>query len=293
MGKGKEAKQIAGPPRPTKSTLAVSELIVTRLRYDGTDLLPASPNVRDDAFSVIIQLADFRHHKLWRNGHLVFEGGHPEGTAAITDLRDEWQCHHLSAFDNMRFHIPFSYIKSFADEAGRPEFTGLNCRSGQIDDVILGLAQALVPILETPEYSSRLFLDQIALAMLAHLTQAYGGLHFPTKRKGTLAPWQEKRATEFLAAHLNAQLSITDLAAACELSKSYFIKAFRETFGKTPYRWLMEYRIVRAREMLRSTKAIAEIAVACGFTDQSHLTRVFSEITGEAPGIWRRRNRSS
>ena len=155
----------------------------------------------------------------------------------------------------------------------------------------MGLAQALLPLLEEPQLASQLFLDQINLAMLTHLTQTYGGVHFPATRKGVLAPWQEKRATELLTAHLGSQFSITDLAEACDLSRSYFIKAFKETFGRTPYRWLMEYRIAKSKELLLKDMPIAEIAVSCGFADQSHLTRVFSEMTGEPPGNWRRRSR--
>ncbi|MNE90880.1 transcriptional activator FtrA [compost metagenome] len=71
------------------------------------------------------------------------------------------------------------------------------------------------------------------------------------------------------------------------------MRAFKETFGKTPYRWLIEYRIAQASDMLIAGTPIAEIALACGFADQSHFTRVFSEIVGEAPGMWRRRYRKA
>jgi AraC-like DNA-binding protein len=261
------------------------------MSYDDDDLPISPPSKRDDAFNVIIQLVDFKMHRLWKGDRLVYEGGHPKGTLAITDLREEWRCHHLSAFDNVRFQIPFSHIRAFAEEAGRPEFTNLEPPGHVRDDVVLGLAQALLPSLDNARNASRLFLDQISLAMLTHLTQSYGGIHFPARRKGTLAPWQERRATEFLAAHLTAQFSIAELAENCDLSRSYFIKAFRETFGKTPYRWLLEYRVAKAKGLLISNMPIAEIAAACGFADQSHMTRIFSEIVGEPPGNWRRQNR--
>ncbi len=273
------------------SRLTVSEMSVTRLSYDGWDLPPAPPSAATEAFNVIVQLADFKQHRLWRNGDLVYDGGHPRHTTAITDLRNVWQCHHLSPFDNLRLQIPFSYLRAFAEDVGRPEYTGLSCPNGHKDEVLYGLAHALLPAIDNPRLASKLFLDQIALAILTHVTQIYGGLHFPPDRKGTLASWQEKRATEFLSAHLTGQFSISELAQACELSRSYFTKAFRGTFGKTPYRWLTEYRIVRAQELLLTDSSIAEIAVACGFTDQSHLTRVFCEVTGDSPGNWRRRNR--
>ncbi|WP_246703392.1 MULTISPECIES: helix-turn-helix domain-containing protein [unclassified Rhizobium] len=129
------------------------------------------------------------------------------------------------------------------------------------------------------------------MALLTHLVQTYGSVSLPARKKGYLAPWQEKRATEFLAAHINRSFSLAELASACSLSKSYFTRAFKETCGKTPYRWLLEYRVTRAKDLLLTDTPIADIAKACGFADQSHMTRVFSEIIGEAPGGWRRRNR--
>ncbi|WP_246690850.1 helix-turn-helix domain-containing protein [Neorhizobium alkalisoli] len=279
------------PVGPHISSVRMSAITVTRMRSEREDLPIAPPNAPDEAFYVITQLADMRHHRLWRGGNLVYDGGHTRGALAITDLREEWQCQHLSAFDNVRFQIPFAHIRAFALEIGRPEFTGLNCPAGTRDDVVLGLTQALLPALDDPNASSRLFLEQVTLAILTHLTQTYGGIYLSGPRKGVLAPWQEKRATEFLAAHINVDFSIAQLAEKCDLSRSYFIKAFRATFGRTPYRWLLEYRVARAKDLLLSQMPIAEVAVACGFADQSHMTRVFSDIAGEPPGNWRRLNR--
>jgi len=62
-----------------------SPITVTRLTYDGDDLPIAPPNKREEAVSVVTQLADFRRHRLWRNGRLIFEGGHPKG--ALGDFR--------------------------------------------------------------------------------------------------------------------------------------------------------------------------------------------------------------
>lgn len=57
----------------------------------------------------------------------------------------------------------------------------------------------------------------------------------------------------------------------------------------TPYQWLVSQRIDRARTLLRTSNApLAEVAIACGFADQSHFTRVFASIVGATPGNWRR-----
>lgn len=278
-------------PGPNHWATKASAITVTRLSYDKDDLPMASPSKREEAASVIIQLMDFDFHRLWRNGKLIFEGGHPKAAIAITDLREEWQCHHMSPFDNMRFNIPLSFVRSFLEEMGRPQFEGFECQPGTKDEVILGLAQAVCPYLLSHHEPNPLFLEQISLVLLSHLTQTYGGQYFSPKKNGILAPWQEKRALEFLSAHAFHQISIAEIAEACGLSRGYFIRAFKETFGKTPYRWVMEYRIARAKDLLMSELTILEIAIKCGFADQSHMTRAFSDITGEPPGNWRRHKR--
>lgn len=276
---------------PIIRSITSGDISVTRVCSDRYDLKAAPATPCAEAFSVIVQLRDFEAHRLWKAGKLVYEGGHSRASLAITDLRDRWQCHHLSPFDNIRFQIPFARMSAFAKQAGRNEYLGLASVQGRIDPVMYGLAQALLPSLESPETASSLFLEQINLAVLAHLSQTYGGLHFPIGKKGTLAPWQERLATEFLANHFNKPFSLGELARLCELSRSYFNKAFKESFGRTPSRWLSEYRTGRVKELLLQDVAIAEAAIACGFADQSHLTRVFTGLTGETPARYRRKNR--
>jgi transcriptional regulator GlxA family with amidase domain len=56
----------------------------------------------------------------------------------------------------------------------------------------------------------------------------------------------------------------------------------------SPYRWLVNRRIAKAADLLRHSMAsVAQIAQICGFSDQSHLTRVFASAKGATPGRWR------
>jgi AraC family transcriptional regulator len=114
----------------------------------------------------------------------------------------------------------------------------------------------------------------------------------PTRAKGGLSRRQERRATAFLTANVGGTVTIGDVAAECGLSPSHFSRAFRETTGKPPHRWLIEHRVARAKELLlQSNLPIVEIAADCGFADQSHLTRLFTNLAGVPPGTWRRRFR--
>ena len=83
--------------------------------------------------------------------------------------------------------------------------------------------------------------------------------------------------------------SIAEIAAECGLSSSYFAKAFKQATGSPPHAWLAMKRIERAKQLLTGTNDdLAEIALACGFVDQSHLGRAFQKHEGCSPGRWRR-----
>jgi AraC-like DNA-binding protein len=89
---------------------------------------------------------------------------------------------------------------------------------------------------------------------------------------------------------MDGNISIAEIAGACNLSRSYFIRAFRETTGQTPHQWLTAQRLERARALLKDVeRPLADVAAACGFADQSHFTRVFSQHTGMPPGGWRKK----
>lgn len=107
--------------------------------------------------------------------------------------------------------------------------------------------------------------------------------------RGGLAPWQEHRATEMLEARLDGQVGIAELAKACGLSPSHFAHAFRRSTGMPPHHWLQHRRIDFARDLLkRTTMPLADVALACGYANQSHFGRVFTSLVGTSPGAWRR-----
>jgi AraC-like DNA-binding protein len=120
------------------------------------------------------------------------------------------------------------------------------------------------------------------------------GMHIESKLpQGGLAPWQLRRAKEILSAHIVGSISIAHLAAECGLSTCHFARSFRHSTGISPHRWLMHRRVDRATELLKQSRlSIIDIALSCGFADQSHLTRVFTSVHGSAPGRWRRAAKS-
>jgi transcriptional regulator GlxA family with amidase domain len=128
------------------------------------------------------------------------------------------------------------------------------------------------------------------LALTAHVAQAYGGFrHKAETSRGALPPWQLARACDKLEADIGGKLPLQAIAAGLGLSVSHFSRAFRASTGLPPYRWLLHHR-VRTAKRLMSVRGLSlfEVAISAGFANQSHFTRVFSEIAGISPGAWRR-----
>lgn len=96
-----------------------------------------------------------------------------------------------------------------------------------------------------------------------------------------------ERAAEYIREHCTEALKLEDICLAAELSPSYLIRAFKQYYGMTPHAFLVNRRIQFARTQLRSGQLIADVALAAGFADQSHLQRTFKQHFAATPGQYR------
>lgn len=138
-------------------------------------------------------------------------------------------------------------------------------------------------------------LDRPSPAVKAVLDRARFVLHQeggePTDNS-RLAPWQLRKVLAHVERHIDRTITIPELAHLAHLSTSYFSRAFRDSQGVTAGVYVRNRRIEHAKQMLRhSTTSLAQIAHACGFSDQAHFTRVFSALVGLPPHRWRRSGR--
>lgn len=187
--------------------------------------------------------------------------------------------------------IPWSVLDRIAQQANAAPISSLDIgETPLVDDTIQHLMGALLPPLRGLAYSSRSYIDHLGMALATHVAHAYGGLR-PGERlaRGGLAPHVLRRAQAALGANLQAGLPIEALAQDCGLSLRHFTRAFQASVGLTPHRWIMSARVAAARAMIDAGEAsLAEVALACGFADQSHMTRVFKRAEGVPPAAWRR-----
>jgi AraC family transcriptional regulator len=115
----------------------------------------------------------------------------------------------------------------------------------------------------------------------------------PTPRAlGGLSPGVFRRVCEYIDANLQTNIDLRTLSEIAGLSIWYFGRAFKQSIGASPHRYLLHRRLDRARHFVANTNLpLAEIAIRSGFSDQSHFTRRFSQYFGLSPGAFRRSQR--
>jgi AraC-like DNA-binding protein len=105
---------------------------------------------------------------------------------------------------------------------------------------------------------------------------------------GGLPPGAMRRVHEYTESHLSEHIDLAVLAAIAGLSVFHFAREFKRSAGVTPHHYLVQKRVERAQDMLAHTDlTLAEIAIATGFTDQSHLARHFRQMLGTTPREFR------
>lgn len=271
--------------------LSESSIGLSRVKSDQGNTGKTAPYDPHAGYLTVLQLRPFADQTLWVDGKLAPHAPFETGAIAVYDLDRLWISDLRDRFDSLHFYLPQAGLDVVADEFGAKANLRLclppheNVR----DDTVYRIGQLLLPALAKPQEASRLFVDHLALALHAHLIHQYGNRPPPPQRPtGGLAAWQIRRAKDYLLANLASDVTIEATAGQCSLSRSHFIKAFRQTTGLTPHQWLTARRIEHGRELIRTTSmTLAEVATACGFADQSHFSRIFRKVCGVTPGVWR------
>ena len=125
---------------------------------------------------------------------------------------------------------------------------------------------------------------------LDYLTQSAKSTKLVQSSK--MSDYYIKEAINYIEQNFQNNITIEDIAAVCGINRSYFGKIFRNSIGRSPQEFLMNYRMVKATELLKLTSlSIAEIGSAVGYENQLHFSRAFKTIYGVSPREWRNQHR--
>lgn len=136
--------------------------------------------------------------------------------------------------------------------------------------------------------SDSLFLEAIRTVLCGHLVRSLG---HPSVRRATgrLAPLLLRQVVERIEESLDAGVSVQELAQHCRMGTHHFTRLFKASTGRSPYRYVLDLRISRAKKLLAETSlSLAEIAYKLGFASQSHFTTSFRQHTQFTPQQFRR-----
>lgn len=194
------------------------------------------------------------------------------------------------ALDSLHVYLRRELVQEVAEDLG--------INSGRVDilpslgepDLLaerlaLGVRDALV----ASDDAAGIYADYLSRALAARLLRE----HNPTSARsettrGGLTPEQLRNVTDFIEANLHRSINLSEIASACGLSPTHFARRFKLAVGVPPHQRVMQLRVERAKRLLQGASPIVEVALACGFAHQEHLTGVFRRFTGMTPAGFRR-----
>lgn len=135
--------------------------------------------------------------------------------------------------------------------------------------------------------------DASAFHLIGHLylfldLLTRSSVQMPPRSQSKLRDFYIKEAISFVEQNFQNDISVEDIAAVCGLNRSYFSKLFKKAVGKSPQEFLLNYRMVKATELLKlTTLAVGDVGRAVGYSNPLHFSRAFKQIYGVSPRTWR------
>ena len=190
-------------------------------------------------------------------------------------------------FEVISLNISPRFVSEFVQPAGAPlEFRE---DAGFEDPLLAHLLLNLDSEMNAGNPSGALYAESISAAALAQLIRTHAcappRLGVP---KGSLPPDRLRRIVEYIDANLHRRISLAELAGIVEMNVFHMLRMFKVTLGVPPHRYILQRRVQRAKALLRNPAlTISEIALGCGYAEQSSFTRAFQKVTGAAPAYYR------
>jgi AraC-like DNA-binding protein len=158
-------------------------------------------------------------------------------------------------------------------------------------DIREDMVKELMYIIHNKEASPFHLIGHMYL-FLDYLTRSASLSNLPKGSK--LQDYYIKEAIFYIQQNFHNDITVEDIAATCGLNRSYFGKIFKNSVGQTPQEFLLNYRMIKATELLKLTHlSIGDISSAVGYSNQLHFSRAFKNIYSVSPREWRKQNRIS
>ena len=143
---------------------------------------------------------------------------------------------------------------------------------------------------QNPDPGQRHYAEALGI-VLAHELLRFNNRGIPAKQyiRGGLAGWQKREVAQYIEEHLAEDVSLPELAAVARLSPYHFARAFKQSFGLPPHRYLTGRRVEKAKSLLAKPAAsVTQIGLDLGFSEVSSFTTAFRKHAGITPTKYRR-----
>ncbi len=162
---------------------------------------------------------------------------------------------------------------------------GFRMRDPQLE----AIAMLLFTELQQENPGNRLYIESLSNILAVHLLRQYTTAKPDVPiYEGGLSQRQLMQVLDYINDYLHQDIKLTDLAALLDMSQYHFSYLFKQATGISPYQYLLQQRIERAKQLLKqSDRSIADIASTCGFNSHSHLSKQFRQLTGTTPKAYR------
>ncbi|HXW84190.1 MAG TPA: AraC family transcriptional regulator [Candidatus Binataceae bacterium] len=227
------------------------------------------------------------NHLFQAHGKRVHEAPLPSGESLLIPAGIACRWFWKTPTSGVNVYLEPWFVDSVAEELadGGQARVELIDSFGLNDPVLVHLALAMKHEIEQCRVNGRLYGDSLGTALTVHLLRNHSV--FPPARsefRGGLTGNRLQQVVDYIDENLGRDVSLRELSRVAQLSSSHFARAFKQSTGLPPHRYLLKRRVERSKELLtRPDATIACVSQELGFSDQSHFTAVFHRLSGMTP----------
>lgn len=269
------------------ATLGWKDVRIRGYKYDPSDVL--LPPMRD--YMIVFYRQGNTPMNRRCSGPWRYEDVGPGVASLLTQAADShW--HWTVPIEVRHLYITQSKLAEVATDVYQKHINHVELRDilKTEDPVFLHMMETLYAETHSGGVGGQLYVEALANQMCVHLLRNYAGeFRKPPQTTPGLSFVQAKRVREFICENLENEISLADIARVANISVYYLIRQFNKTFGCAPYEYVTKQRLARAKKMIADESVpLKTVAAACGFSDQSHMTRVFRRAFDVTPGEFRK-----
>jgi AraC-like DNA-binding protein len=280
----------SGPLGPYGGRWNVSALSVVR----GWSTQPMSygpTGVFLNAYAVVLSLTPTRR-RTTVDGALLFEGWTPPGAMRVQKPGDRVATEMFTPFDQIALYIPTETFRSILREQRRPAdvLPDIIDPLWRVDKFVDASLRCAVSALQSQSRESCHYLSVMGRSIAAHLLYHYTRDSVAADAGRNTDGEPVDRAIQFIDANIEHSPTLAEMASAARLPIDRFRREFKAATRMSPHQYLIRRRVDRACELIAASRKprFAEIALECGFADQSHLSTTFRRVLGVTPARFTR-----